>query len=721
MDGHTYPITGATVCTQHSETICSQRYRAVRAATLSLAAPLSAEDMVVQSMPDASPAKWHLGHTTWFFETFFLKATPGYIPFDPQYGYLFNSYYEAIGSRQPRAQRGLLTRPPLADVLTYRQHVDTHMLRLIEQGLSCDVRDLLELGLAHEEQHQELLLMDIQHLFSLSPLAPAYDPAFKPDAPKPEAPGAPGRYVSRPGGLVEIGAEAEGFAFDNERPRHKTWLEPHAISDRLVRNADWLAFMADGGYSRPELWLSDGWATVQASGWTAPFYWRQAGEDWQIFDLRGLQPLNPDAPVTHVSFYEADAFARWAGGRLPTEAEWEAAARDGVLHQVEDVAWQWTASAYLAYPGFQPGAGAVGEYNGKFMSGQMVLRGGSAFTPQGHSRPTYRNFFAPDKRWVRAGLRLARDAGSATINLDDGFAADVVAGLSARPKSLSPKYFYDAAGSDLFEAICRTPEYYPTRTETRLLSDIAGELVADWPNDTVLVEFGSGASDKTRLLLDASARIATYVPIDISPDALNAAAARLKTAYPALSVLPVVGDFTQNVHLPDALRDQPRIGFFPGSTIGNFTPDESRRLLRTFRTVLGADARLIVGADMVKDEATLHAAYDDTGGVTAAFNKNLLTRINRELGGNFDLDAFDHLAVWNAAQSRIEMHLVSRHDQIVTAAGHRFAFKASERLHTENSHKFTPESFAALCEGAGWQVAKSWISPDPAFGIFVLA
>lgn len=716
MDGHTYPTTGALVCKPYRDAACSQRYTDVRAATLALVSPLSAEDMVVQSMPDTSPTKWHLAHTTWFFETFFLKDTPGYTPFDPEYAYLFNSYYEALGARQPRAQRGLLTRPALSEVLAYRRHVDAYMVQLIEQGLTCEAAELLELGLAHEQQHQELLSMDVLHLFSLSPLAPTSDPAFKPDAS-----GEIGQFVPCRGGLVEIGAEVEGFAFDNERPRHKTWLEPFEIADRLVNNAEWLAFMADGGYARPELWLSDGWATVQASDWTAPFYWRQASDGWHEFGPRGLQPLNPDASVTHVSFYEADAFARWAGARLPTEAEWESAARDGILQQVDNVAWQWTASAYLAYPGFRPGAGAVGEYNGKFMSGQMVLRGGSAFTPADHSRPTYRNFFAPEKRWVRAGLRLARDVAPVTINVDDGFAADVAAGLSARPKSLSPKYFYDAAGSDLFEAICRTPEYYPTRTETRLLRDIAGELVADWPQDTALVEFGSGASDKTRLLLDASATVSTYVPVDISPDALNAAAARLKAAYPDLKVAPVVGDFTQTVGLPAALKGQPRIGFFPGSTIGNFTPDEAQELLKSFRTVLGDNARLIVGADMVKDEETLHAAYDDAEGVTAAFNKNLLTRINRELGGNFDLDAFDHLAVWNAAQSRIEMHLVSRHDQIVTAAGHTFAFKAGERLHTENSHKFTSESFGALCENAGWTVMKSWISPAPAFGIFLLA
>ncbi|BEV11210.1 ergothioneine biosynthesis protein EgtB [Asticcacaulis sp. DW145] len=715
MDGHSHPTTGRPLCTDASQSTCDRRYSEVRAATLRLAAPLSAEDMVVQSMPDASPAKWHLAHTTWFFETFLLSLRPGYAPFDPHYSYLFNSYYEAKGARQPRAQRGVLTRPTLSDILAYRQHVDHHMRDLIAAGLDAESEALLALGLAHEEQHQELLLMDILHLFSLSPMAPAYDPAFVADAPAGEA-----RFISCAGGLVEIGATGDGFAFDNERPRHKVWLEPYQIADRLVRNGDWLAFMHDGGYARPELWLSDGWARVQAEGWRAPLYWRPDGEQWQDFSLRGLHPVNPDAPVTHISFYEADAFARWAGARLPTEAEWEAAARQGLLQQVDDVAWQWTASAYLGYPGFRPGAGAVGEYNGKFMSGQMSLRGGSAFTPGGHARATYRNFFAPEKRWVRAGLRLARDQ-TAAESRDEGFAADVIAGLSAQPKSLSPKYFYDAAGSELFEAICRTPEYYPTRTETRLLHDIADALVAGWTAETVLVEFGSGASDKTRILLDACPALRTYVPIDISPDALHAATARLQSTYPHLNVVPLLGDFTQALPRPDALENRPCVGFFPGSTIGNFSPDEARDLLRAFRHLLGPQAQLIVGADMVKEEATLHAAYDDAEGVTAAFNKNLLVRMNRELQGDFDLDAFAHLALWNAERARIEMHLVSRRDQRVAVAGQSFTFAAGERLHTENAHKFTPDSFAALCHDAGWTVAHQWISPAPAFGLFVLS
>jgi dimethylhistidine N-methyltransferase len=711
-----------------------ERYRRLRSYSEALVAPLTEEDMVVQSMPDASPAKWHLAHTTWFFETFLLTDhLPGYRPFDPFYGYLFNSYYETLGPRQPRPQRGLLTRPTAKDVMAYRHYVDEHMRTLLASNAAAALEDLIRLGLAHEEQHQELLLMDILHLFAMSPLKPAYSTSWPADDGGPAA-----TFKRLEGGLVEIGDADSAFVFDNERPRHTTWTEPFEIADRLVTNGEWLAFMADGGYRRADLWLSDGWTLIRAEGWEAPLYWEADDNgSWRIMTLRGCEPVRADAPVTHLSYYEAAAYAQWAGARLPTEAEWETAALAGVLDQMDDVAWQWTQSAYYGYPGFRPVASAVGEYNGKFMIGQMVLRGGASVTPAGHARPTYRNFFRPEQRWMFSGLRLARDAGAgihsalpaageaaatnaADVQAHSEFARDVIAGLSLKEKTLSPKYFYDAAGSELFEDICKLEEYYPTRTETALLHDIAAEIAAEIPDGAALVEFGSGASDKTRLILDAAPQIAAYVPIDISEDALDKAAASLRRHYPALQIVPLADDFTSAMQLPAAVRQHAKVGFFPGSTIGNFTPPQAVQFLRSVRRLLGSQARMIIGADMVKEEATLVAAYDDAAGVTARFNKNLLLRINRELGGDFDLDAFDHLALWNPVHQRMEMHLVSRVDQIVNAAGQTFAFKEGERLHTENSHKFTPASFAALAAQAGWTVTRQWISAAPQFAVFSL-
>jgi ergothioneine biosynthesis protein EgtB len=384
-------------------------FRRVRDDTEALAAPLSPEDQVVQSMPDVSPTKWHRAHTTWFFETFLLTPSlPGYEPFDPAYAYLFNSYYEAVGPRHPRPMRGVLSRPSVNDIARYRAHVDDAMQRLIDR---CDdaCLALIELGLNHEQQHQELLLMDIKHVLHCNPTDPAYhhDPSVRP-------PTTPAQWLAVAGGPVEIGHDGNGFAFDNETPRHLVQLERFRIADRLVAAREWFEFVADGGYTRPELWLSDGWSAVQEHGWQAPLYWRDDGADgWTVFTLSGRRPLDLDEPVVHVSHYEADAYARWRGARLPTEFEWEHAARTlGAerLHDLDDEAWQWTASAYLPYPRFHPAEGAVGEYNGKFMSGQMTLRGGARVTPAGHTRVTYRNFFPPGARWMFGGVRLAADA-----------------------------------------------------------------------------------------------------------------------------------------------------------------------------------------------------------------------------------------------------------------------------------------------------------------------
>ena len=698
-----------------------QRYAAVRAASLARSAPLSAEDQLAQSMPDASPVKWHLAHTTWFFETFLLVPNlDGYRALDPVFAYLFNSYYEAVGPRHPRPERGLITRPSLEEVLHYRRHVDAGMGRLLAGELAPAVQALVELGLAHEEQHQELILMDVLHLFAQSPLKPAYGPGFTPQ------PAAPTSWVEFEGGRIEIGAGDGGFAFDNESPRHETLLRPYRLAGRLATNAEWLAFMDDGGYVRAQFWLADGWARVKAEGWEAPLYWERGEDGWLEMGLEGLRPVDPEAPALHVSYYEAEAYAAWAGKRLPTEAEWEHAAATAPdrLAQLYDAAWQWTASAYLAYPGFAPAPGAVGEYNGKFMIGQMVLRGGASITPPGHSRATYRNFFYPHQRWMFAGVRLAEDLVARARSdspkaREPSFREEVLEGLSRTPKSISPKWFYDARGSELFEAITELPEYYPTRTETALLRRIAPEIAARIPDGAALVELGSGASAKTRLILNAAPQIASYTPIDISASALEAAAASIARDYPRLAVEPLARDFTQGGALPATLAGRRRVGFFPGSTIGNFDPDQAVTLLKAMRGLLGEDGLFILGADLVKEPAIMTAAYDDAAGVTAAFNMNLLARIDRELQGDIDLASFEHRAIWNAIDSRIEMHLVSRIAQTAHVAGRAFDFAAGESLHTENSYKFTVEDVVGLARRADWRLIERWISPPPAFAVFL--
>jgi len=446
------------------------RYRAVRGLSEQLRAPLSAEDCQAQSMPDASPTKWHLAHTSWFFETFVLAAArTDYRPFDAAFRVLFNSYYQQVGAQHPRPQRGLLTRPSLDEVLAYRAHVDAALLAALQAGEArfAALAPVIELGLHHEQQHQELMLTDVKHLLAGNPLRPAY---FPPLAVPPFENGGRGgispltlgadaglrerdgrKIPPRPpfskggtgtagntwraydGGVWKIGHDGDGFAFDNESPRHAVLLEPFALATRLVTNGDFAAFIADGGYRRPELWLSDGWATLAERGWTAPLYWEARDGAWSEYTLAGLRELEEDAPVCHVSFYEAEAFATWAGARLPTEAEWEVAAAPrpvsgnfldaGALHprpapdnggdaaQLYGDTWEWTRSAYAPYPGYRPPAGALGEYNGKFMCNQLILRGGSCATPASHMRSTYRNFFPAAARWQFSGVRLAKDAG----------------------------------------------------------------------------------------------------------------------------------------------------------------------------------------------------------------------------------------------------------------------------------------------------------------------
>ncbi len=402
----------------------------VRRGTESLARPLSPEDQLVQSMPDASPVKWHLAHTSWFFETFVLAGLAGERSPRADYALLFNSYYDGVGPRIARDRRGVVSRPSLEEVRHYRREIDERMAARLASGrLPADRIGLVELGLAHEEQHQELILTDVKHALHANPLLPGYREPAAAEVGAAAAP--PLEWACFDEQIAWIGCAAgKGFSFDNERPRHRALVPAFQIAARLVTAGEYLGFMADGGYQRPELWLSDGWAAMRASGWRAPLYWHEREGAWQVYTLRGTRPIDRDAPVCHVSHYEADAFARWARARLPTEFEWEVAAAhravDGALADSDALhpqpapgpaglvqmfgdCWEWTQSAYGPYPGFQPEAGAVGEYNGKFMSGQMVLRGGSCATPAGHVRSTYRNFFPPAARWQFSGLRLARD------------------------------------------------------------------------------------------------------------------------------------------------------------------------------------------------------------------------------------------------------------------------------------------------------------------------
>lgn len=408
-----------------------QRYRQVRAFTHSLCQPLVIEDYGIQSMADVSPPKWHLAHVSWFFETFLLVPwLKNYALFDPAYGYCFNSYYESVGQRHPRAQRGLLSRPTVADIYAYRAAVDDAMaLLLVQESGNPEVAALVELGLHHEQQHQELLVTDIKHILATNPLRPAYREDLCLSLSDPVSPLS---YQTLAGGVVEIGHGGNGFAFDNEGPRHSVYLNAFGIAHRPITNGEYLEFIQAGGYQQPQHWLSDGWATVQGQGWRAPLYWEQRDGEWQIMTLGGLRSLNPAEPVCHVSAYEAEAFARWAGQRLPTEAEWEVASQ-GVgaprgnfvegdrlhpapapaatgLQQLFGDVWEWTQSSYSPYPGYRAAAGAIGEYNGKFMCNQLVLRGGSCATSQSHIRGTYRNFFPPATRWQFSGIRLAQDA-----------------------------------------------------------------------------------------------------------------------------------------------------------------------------------------------------------------------------------------------------------------------------------------------------------------------
>ncbi len=449
----------------------TQFFRSVRRTSRALVAPLSDADATVQSMPDASPAKWHLAHTTWFFECMvLLPYSSEYRVFDERFNFLFNSYYESIGARHARPKRGLLTRPTLDAVYGYRDHVDAAVEQLLQGPHSASVTQLVELGCHHEQQHQELLLTDILHLFAQNPLKPAYkSPEPLPFEAQPLRPAA---YLGFEGGTLEVGHEGAGFAFDCEGPRHRVFVEPYRLADRLVSNREWIEFMAGGGYQNPLLWLAEGWTEMRLQGWTMPLYWERRDDTYWTMTLRGSQPVDPDAPVTHVSFFEADAYATWAhaaqgesldgnfadSGRLRPK---RMSSSGGGIHQLFGDVWEWTRSAFQPYPRFRAAAGAVGEYNGKFMSGQLVLRGGSCVTPAGHVRASYRNFFPPATRWQFSGVRLAEDADTSpnrSKRLGDSFRSDVLSGLRQSNKTLPSRWLYDAQGSELFEEITRLPD-----------------------------------------------------------------------------------------------------------------------------------------------------------------------------------------------------------------------------------------------------------------------
>jgi dimethylhistidine N-methyltransferase len=734
-------------------------YDVTRARSQALVKNLSPEDMTLQSMEDASPAKWHLAHTSWFFEEFILKQrVADYVSPDERFAFLFNSYYVQAGPRHTRSKRGLVSRPSVSEVFAYRAHVDAAMRKLFAEARddAAEIRALAELGCHHEMQHQELLVTDLLHALSHNPLLPAYH------APEPIKVSSerPLGWIDHEGGLIETGHGGGGFAYDCEGPRHKSWLDPFRLASRPVSNRDWIGFIDDGGYDTATLWLSDGFARKEREGWDAPLYWWRQDGEWWSYSLRGAQPVNLDAPVVHVSYYEADAYARWAGKRLPKEAEWEVVARDRPIrgnfledgnyrpmpadirskkadHETGEQfwgdVWEWTQSPFTPYPGFRPPEGAIGEYNGKFMCNQFVLRGGSCATPLAQMRDSYRTFFYPHQRWQMLGLRLADDGevatkgqgGKATNRVGakpaggSGFAGSILAGLKGEQKTIESKWLYDAAGSQLFDKITVLEDYYPTRTETGILEAKAHQLADHAPKGAALVELGSGSSVKTRLLLDALPSLGAYLPIDISAEHLDSAASDIAADYSALDVHPVVADFTRDITLPDAYRAMPKLLFFPGSTIGNFDVEAGVAMMARLRALDNVSA-LVIGIDLVKDRETLLTAYDDGEGVTAEFNLNLLARINRELGADFDLHAFRHKARWNEAESRIEMHLVSRITQTVTVAGETVAFAEGETIHTENSHKYTPQRFKELAGRAGWAPAEIWTDADGYFGVAVL-
>ncbi|MCB2097906.1 MAG: ergothioneine biosynthesis protein EgtB [Parvularculaceae bacterium] len=734
-----------------------RQFQNARKMTKALVAPLSAEDCVIQSMPDASPAKWHLAHTTWFFETFILLSIEGCSPFDDAYQQLFNSYYNQVGAQFPRPARGMLSRPSLERVLEYRESIDREISDRFD-SLSAAALALVELGINHEQQHQELILTDVKHLLSLNPTAPKYCDRWPLGGVSTRAPD----WRGFDGGVFEIGADGRAFHFDNEGPRHMTALPDFELATHPVTNAQFLEFIEDGGYDCAEHWLDAGWQAINQNAWRAPLYWKRCEAGWRCFTLHGDAPLDPHAPVCHLSFYEADAYARWAGARLPTEAEWEIASlsarrsgnflESGVYHptapklrsepqelvQMFGDVWEWTRSDYAPYPGFQPAAGAVGEYNGKFMSGQYVLRGGSCATPADHIRPTYRNFFPAAARWQFSGLRLARDASSPRgarrnnageksspvfykiggVQREDErveIERDLMRGIAR----ISPKYFYDYIGSQLFETITRLPEYYIPEAEAEIFETNADAMAAAvrrvLGDDYQIVDLGAGNCEKAEKLLPAF-QPARYIAVDISAEFLEAAVGRVHQRFPEIPMAGVGTDFSESLDLPEEMRDMPTLAFFPGSSLGNFEDAKAQRLLRSTRD-LNASSAILLGVDLVKETQTLEAAYDDATGVTAAFNRNILRHVNRIIGADFDPAAWRHVAFFNEDESRIEMHLEAKEEQTVTWKTGRRRFEKNERILTEYSRKWRIDGLDAMLRRAGFERAGVWTDSQARFAV----
>ena len=707
--------------------------------------PLSEADQCIQSMPDASPTKWHLAHTTWFFETFILKQfVKNYKEFHADFNFLFNSYYNKIGDRHARAERGMITRPSSTEVNEYRTYVDNKMRDYFQSKPTSEVLKLIELGINHEQQHQELLITDIKHALSKNPLYPAYSKQL----PVKGLSVSKNSWVDHPGGLLEIGYSGKEFIFDAEGPRHKVWIEPFSLAKHPVSNREFINFIEDGGYKKAEFWLSDGWALCQKENWEAPMYWHKNDDgSWSYYTMSGLIPIKLNAPVCHVSYYEADAFARWSDARLPRETEWEVIAKsldveghfadanlfdpqpstkDGVTQIYGDV-WEWTQSSFSAYPGYEIAEGAVGEYNGKFMSGQMVLRGGSCATPLDHIRPSYRNFFPPYARWQFSGIRLAKDkfASISFLHANDNnnkdiFFNDIILGLSSIPKHISSKYLYDTKGAQLFEKICKLEVYYPTRTEISILKNNAAEIAKSLGPNVTLIEYGSGALEKVRILLDTLIDPSSLCAIDISEEQLKNSASIIRNAYPNIEVLTVAADFTKAVKIPKSQREtKSKIVFFPGSTIGNFEPDDARAFLQNICKTIGKNGKLLIGVDLKKDYERLLKAYDDDDGITEAFNKNLLSRINKELGADFNPNLFRHIVRFNTFKGRIEMHLESCIDQSVNIGKEKFFFTAGETIHTENSYKYHIHEFIELAESSGLDKLSTWTDKDNLFAVIL--